>query len=97
MEMLKQWADNYHKVLKCTDDTEGADEALGAFKVADAYVRTLTKAQQKVLRLRYLEGAGWLGIGRLFGMSADWAKRTAAEGIAHLEQLIELQRKYGTP
>lgn len=60
-------------------------------------MRTLAKVQQKVLRLRYIEGASWEGIGTLFNMNAEWAKRTAAEGMNKLEQLMELQKKYGHP
>lgn len=97
MKLLDQWAENYRKVLTCSERTEGVDAALGIFKVADAYVRTLTKAQQKVLRFKYLEGASWEGIGRMFGMNAEWARKTAAEGIVKLEQLLDLQKRYGHP
>ena len=90
LQQLETWGANYRKVLKCDEETEGVAAALGAFKVWEAYVNALPKVQQKVLRLRYLEGASWEGIGRLLGISEQWAKRKAAEGIVNLERLLEL-------
>lgn len=97
LEKLKEWGENYRKVLKCDEDTEGVASALGMHKMWDAYLHALPKPQQKVLRLRYLEGASWEGIGQLLGMDARWAKWTAAEGIANLERLLELKKKHDHP
>lgn len=97
LKLLEDWAENYLKVLKSDGETEGVASALGAYKVTEAYVHALPKMQQKVLRMRYLEGGSWDGIGRLCGMDATWAKWKAAQGMVNLEQLFDLEKRVKNP
>lgn len=87
MKLIDDWAKNYRILLTCDPDTKGIDAVTAAYNAAEAYLRILPKAQQKVLRLRYIEGASWEGIGRLMNMRADWAKKTADTAISTLQGL----------
>lgn len=87
MNMLKKWAENYHKVLD-DPESEEADAAREAYKATEEQMHVLSKSARKVLRLRYLEGASWAGIGKLLGMRAKWAEdvaRSAERTLAALE------------
>lgn len=88
MKLIDEWVKNYRILLNCDAETEDIDVIHAAYKAAEAYMQILPKAQRKVLRLRYLEGASWEGIGRLMNMRAEWAKNAAETAICTLEQLI---------
>ena len=87
LKFLDEWAKNYRILLTCNADTDGLAATMAAYQAAEAWLRILPKAQQRVLRLRYLEGASWDGVGKLMNMRTDWARKTAETAIGVLKEL----------
>ena len=89
IKLLEVWAENRRAILDAQKDQEGIEEIIEAYRETESYVRKLTKAQQKVLSLRYHEKAGWEGIGKMLNMRADWAKQTADNAEHILRSLLK--------
>lgn len=94
LEMLDKWAENYKTILTSGEDID--ESVLAAYKDTDAYVRTLPKVQQKIIRLRYLEGASWEGIGHLMSLRPEWVMKHAKQAIRALMTLIALKERVKT-
>lgn len=87
IKLLETWAENRRAILDAQKNQKDIEETIEAYRNTENLVRKLTKAQQKVLSLRYHEKAGWEGIGALLGMRAEWAKKTA-DDAEHILRLL---------